>query len=352
MVVKQPYLSNSGYTNNDHHAHRSIGEGPGFQRPSSDFAKELSASLNYRQNKRLKQGAVPTIVDTSCVDKKTGFVIRLSQPREVNVVTQTDGDARKTRRDSLNKKGWISQQQQQQQEQQQHQWRNFFGPEQHRPTLPSTLEGTSEWLSEVVSEMSFPNRLKFSQTVQNLFNPHSQRTRSMNSVQTPQQQQQQRQGLLSLQAPKRVFGSRLRPTRPLFGTALAERSQSKEPAPERQQNTSQQQDSPKEQMGIQGAQSTASAKPVDSSQKGPKGSKDDRSRPLSRQTSIVSALKKQDHKRSATPNKRSRSREGNDSEWEREGKMTRSDNQRDGSPPQTDWATTGDGEGETDDTLK
>ncbi|KAL8625127.1 hypothetical protein ACOMHN_030761 [Nucella lapillus] len=133
---------------------------------------------------------------------------------------------------------------------------------------------------------------------------------------------------------------------------LAERSQSKEPAPERQQNTSQQQDSPKEQMGIQGAQSTASAKPVDSSQKGPKGSKDDRSRPLSRQTSIVSALKKQDRKRSATPNKRSRSREGNDSEWEREGKMTRRDNQRDGSPPQTDWATTGDGEGETNDTLK
>ncbi|KAL8571774.1 hypothetical protein ACOMHN_058138 [Nucella lapillus] len=115
---------------------------------------------------------------------------------------------------------------------------------------------------------------------------------------------------------------------------------------------SQQQDSPKEQMGIQGAQSTASAKPVDSSQKGPKGSKDDRSRPLSRQTSIVSALKKQDRKRSATPNKRSRSREGNDSEWEREGKMTRRDNQRDGSPPQTDLATTGDGEGETDDTLK
>ncbi|KAL8597525.1 hypothetical protein ACOMHN_033396 [Nucella lapillus] len=233
--------------------------------------------------------------------------------------------------------------------------------------------------------MSFPNRLKFSQTVQNLFNPHSQRTRSMNSVQTPQQQQQQqqRQGLLSLQAPKRVFGSRLRPTRPLFGTApenhhaseckndvvcrecggeehkrgdlvcqLAERSQSKEPAPERQQNTSQQQDSPKEQMGIQGAQSTASAKPVNSSQKGPKGSKDDRSRPLGRQTSIVSALKKQDRKRSTTPNKRSRSRERNDSEWEREGKMTRRDNQRDSSPPQTDWATTGDGEGETDDTLK
>ncbi|KAL8590086.1 hypothetical protein ACOMHN_034317 [Nucella lapillus] len=106
------------------------------------------------------------------------------------------------------------------------------------------------------------------------------------------------------------------------GGGQIERSQSKEPAPERQQNTSQQQDSPKEQMGIQGAQSTASAKPVDSSQKGPKGSKDDRSRPLSRQTSIVSALKKQDRKRSATPNKRSRSREGNDSEWEREGKMT------------------------------
>ncbi|KAL8597524.1 hypothetical protein ACOMHN_033395 [Nucella lapillus] len=80
-----------------------------FERPSSDFAKELSASLNYRQKNKLKQGAVPTIVDTSCVDKKTGFVIRLSQPREVNVVTQTDGDARKTRRDSLNKKGWISQ---------------------------------------------------------------------------------------------------------------------------------------------------------------------------------------------------------------------------------------------------
>ncbi|KAL8624134.1 hypothetical protein ACOMHN_020184 [Nucella lapillus] len=101
---------------------------------------------------------------------------------------------------------------------------------------------------------------------------------------------------------------------------LAERSQSKEPAPERQQNTSQQQDSPKEQMGIQGAQSTASAKPVDSSQKGPKGSKDDRSRPLSRQTSIVSALKKQDRKRSATPNKRSRPGRGTIVSGNRRGK--------------------------------
>ncbi|KAL8621871.1 hypothetical protein ACOMHN_046075 [Nucella lapillus] len=80
-----------------------------FERPPSDFAKELSACLNYRQKKRLKQGGVPTIVDTSCVDKKTGFAIRPSQPREVNVETQTDGDARKTRQDSLNKKRWISQ---------------------------------------------------------------------------------------------------------------------------------------------------------------------------------------------------------------------------------------------------
>ncbi|KAL8580858.1 hypothetical protein ACOMHN_039558 [Nucella lapillus] len=74
-----------------------------FERPPSDFAKELSASLNYRQKKRLKQGAVPTIVDTSCVDKKTGFAIRPSQPREVNVVEMPakPGEIRSTRNDGF-----------------------------------------------------------------------------------------------------------------------------------------------------------------------------------------------------------------------------------------------------------
>ena len=50
-----------------------------FDRINGTFASELAKSLNYRQKKRLKPGAVPTIVNTSCVDRTTGLAVRRRQ---------------------------------------------------------------------------------------------------------------------------------------------------------------------------------------------------------------------------------------------------------------------------------
>ena len=50
-----------------------------FDRINGTFASELAKSLNYRQKKRLKPDAVPTIVNTSCVDKTTGLAVRRRQ---------------------------------------------------------------------------------------------------------------------------------------------------------------------------------------------------------------------------------------------------------------------------------
>ena len=45
-----------------------------FDQINGTFVSELAKSLNYRQKKRLKPDAVPTIVNTSCVDKTTGYI--------------------------------------------------------------------------------------------------------------------------------------------------------------------------------------------------------------------------------------------------------------------------------------
>ena len=66
------------------------------------FSSSVASSLNFGGKKFLKRGSVPTIIDTSCVDERTGFADRRKK-------TQQTTSARQSRHDQPQKKRLVAQ---------------------------------------------------------------------------------------------------------------------------------------------------------------------------------------------------------------------------------------------------